>query len=99
MKKLLSLFILMHLPMLVSAQTASDVKNSGCLRETRGIEEEPSPTIVLTKEGSVLTVELRNYISNCCTDDFNVTSSISGGSDGGPCSVSVSVAPVALVIK
>ena len=93
MKKLLSLFILMHLPRLVSAQTASDVKNSGCLRETRGIEEEPSPTIVLTKEGSVLTVELRNYISNCCTDDFNVTSSISGGSDGGPCSVSVSVAP------
>ena len=93
MKKLLSLFILMHLPMLVSAQTASDVKNSGCLRETRGIEEEPSPTIVLTKEGNILTVELRNYISNCCTDDFNVTSSISGGSDGGPCSVSVSVAP------
>ena len=93
MKKLLSLFILMHLSMLVSAQTASDVKNSGCLRETRGIEEEPSPTIVLTKEGNILTVELQNYISNCCTDDFNVTSSISGGSDGGPCSVSVSVAP------
>ena len=93
MKKLLSLFILMHLPMLVSAQTASDVKNSGCLRETRGIEEEPSPTIVLTKEGNILTVELQNYESNCCTEDFNVTSSISGGSDGGPCSVSVSVAP------
>ena len=94
MKKHLFLFILMLLPMLASAQTVSNVQNSGCLNETRGDESQRVPTIALTKEGSTLTVQLLNYVSNCCTDDFNVTSNISGISDFGLCYVSINVAPV-----
>ena len=90
MKKQLFFFILMLLPMLASAQTVSDVQNSGCLYGTRGEEPERQPTIVLTKEGSVLSVQLLNYESNCCTEDFYAISNIN---DGSPCSVSVSVRP------
>ncbi len=94
MKKLLFLFTLMLSPMLASAQTVSDVQNSGCTARARGTEgKELVPTIVLTKEDSILSVEVLNYKANCCTDDFYVTSSISGGSDGEPCSVSISVVP------
>ncbi|MBO6033810.1 MAG: DUF3244 domain-containing protein [Prevotella sp.] len=94
MKKLLSIFILFFLPMLASATTVSDVKNSGCLDMTRGDGAESLLTIVLTKEGSVLSVQLLNYESNCGTTDFNVTSAVSGGSDSEPCSVNISVVPV-----
>ena len=94
MKKLLFLFTLMFSPMLASAQTVSDVQNSGCMRETRSAASQWVPTIVLTKEGSTLSVQLLNYVSNCCTDDFNVTSNISGGSDGEPCSIAINVVPV-----
>ena len=91
MKKQLFLFILMILPMLASAQTVSDVQNSGCLLYgTRGEEPERQPTIVLTKEGNVLSVQLLNYESNCCTEDFYAIANIN---DGSPCSVSVSVRP------
>ena len=90
MKKQLFLFILMILPMLASAQTVSDVQNSGCLYGTRGEEPERQPTIVLTKEGNVLSVQLLNYESNCCTEDFYAIANIN---DGSPCSVSVSVRP------
>ena len=90
MKKHLFLFILMLLPMLASAQTVSDVQNSGCLNATRGDEPQRVPTIILTKEGSTLSVQLLNYESNCCTEDFNVTSSIACGSDCDICSVSIS---------
>ena len=93
MKKLLFLFILMLSPMWASAQTVSDVKNSGCLNESRGAESQRVPTIVLTKEGSVLSVQLLNYEENCCVEEFEVTSSISGGSDGAPLSLSISVVP------
>ena len=92
MKKLLSLFILMLLPMLASAQTASDVQNSGCLSKTRGEETQMEPTIILTKEGSTLSVQLLNYESNCATQDFNVSSSING--EGGIYGVSVDINPV-----
>ena len=83
-------------PMLASAQTVSDVQNSGCLSRTRGYgdDEEQKPTIILTKEGSILSVEVQNYISNCSTFDFDVKSSISEGSDGSPCSLFINVAPV-----
>ena len=95
MKKLLSLFILMLLPMLASAQTVSDVENSGCTARARGAEyEEPVPTIILTKEGSVLSMEVQNYISNCATADFDVKSSISEGSDGAPFSLTINVIPI-----
>ena len=90
MKKQLFLFILMLLPLLASAQTVSDVQNSGCLYGTRGEEPERQPTIVLTKEGNVLSVQLLNYESNCCTEDFYAIANIN---DGSPCSVSVSVRP------
>ncbi len=90
MKKQLFFFILMLLPMLASAQTVSDVQNSGCLDATQGEEPERQPMIVLTKEGSVLSVQLLNYESNCCTEDFYAIANIN---DGSPCSVSVSVRP------
>ena len=89
MKKHLFLFILMLLPILASAQTVSDVQNSGCISEKRA----DVTTIVLTKEGSTLSVQLLNYEENCCTEDFNATYSISGGSDSELCSVSINVAP------
>ena len=92
MKKLLFLFILMLSPMLASAQTVSDVQNSGCMANARGVESEESvPTIILKKEGTILSVELQNYISNCATYDFEIKSSISDGIDGSPCSLSVNV--------
>ena len=74
--------------------TVGDIQNSGCTALTRGAEdEELVPTIVLMKEGSILSVQLINYEANCCTHDFGVMPNISGGSDGEPCSVSISVAP------
>ena len=103
MKKLLFLFILMLLRTalnVVEAQgqelTISDKQNSGCLSRTRGYEdeEEPISTIILTKEGSILSVEAQNIISNCATSDFVVKSNISEGNDGSPCTLSVIVAPV-----
>ena len=71
-----------------------DLQNSGCLARTRGEEYvEPTPTIVLTKEGSILSVQLLNYKSICGTVDFTVTSTVNGSSDGAPCAVNISVAP------
>ena len=92
MKEILSLLILTLLPMLASAQTASDVQNSGCLSKTRGEEPQREPTMILTKEGSTLSVQLLNYESNCATQDFNVSSSING--EGGIYGVSVDINPV-----
>ena len=45
------------------------------------------------KEGSVLSVQLLNYESNCGTADFNITPTVSGGSNGEPCSVKINVVP------
>ena len=103
MKKHLFLLILMLLPTalnVVEVQgqelTISDKQNSGCLSRTRGYEdeEEQIPTIILTKEASILSVEAQNIISNCATSDFVVKSSMSEGNDGSPCTLSVNVAPV-----
>ena len=93
MKKLIFLFILMLMPMLASAATASDVKNSGCLNRTRGEASEVIPTIALTKEGSVLSVQLLNYEANCGTTGFEVDSRMSGGNDE-TLSLVISVVPV-----
>ena len=92
MKKLLFFFILMLSPMLASAQTVSYVESGGCLSETRGDESLRVPTIILTKEGSTLSVQLLNYESNCATQDFKVSSSIYG--ESGIYRVSVNVDPV-----
>ena len=95
MKKLSFIFTLMLFPMLASAQTVSDVQNSGCTARARGAAGEgPVPTIMLTKEGNILSVEVLNYEANCCTDNFHVTSNINSGSDGSPSSLSISVVPV-----
>ena len=40
-----------------------------------------------------MSVQLLNYEENCCVEEFEVTSSISGGSDGAPLSLSISVVP------
>ena len=93
MKKLLFLFTLMFSPMMASAQTVSDVQNSGCISETRAEEAQIVPTIVLTKEGSVLSVQLLNYESNCGTSDFNVTPKVSTD-EGKTCFLTISVDPV-----
>ena len=68
--------------------TVGDIQNSGCLNKT---QEEKIPTIVMTKEGSVLSVQLLNYESYTATTDFNVTSYISNDA---PCSVAINVTPV-----
>ena len=70
-----------------------DLQNSGCLARTRGEEYvEPTPTIVLTKEGSILSVQILNYESQCATAGFNVKNSISEGSNGIP-SLTINVFP------
>ena len=87
------LAFLMGVQITVNAQepTMSDVQNSGCLNETRASEDERIPTIILTKEGSILSLQLLNYEAICGTSDFSVTPSISGGSDGRPYSLSIRV--------
>ncbi len=93
MKKLLFLFILMLSPMWASAKTVSDVQIGGCLSEKRAEEAQIVPTIVLTKEGNVLSVQLLNYESNCGTTDFIVTPNISSN-EGETWSLTVNVDPV-----
>ncbi|MBR6893408.1 MAG: DUF3244 domain-containing protein [Bacteroidaceae bacterium] len=88
--KRLVILLLMICPVLASAQTVSNVQNSGCLSETRGAESQRVPTIILTKEGSTLSVQLVDYESDCCTEDFNVTFSIASGSNYDVCEVSIS---------
>ena len=87
-------FVLASLAMSAQDSLAvEDVQNSDCLRKTRGEESEPLPTIVLTKEGSILSVQLLNYESVCGTSDFKVTPTVNDGKDGNPLSVSISVVP------
>ncbi len=82
--------------------TLSDVQNSGCLDSKHARanghaninEDNRRPTIILTKEGTILTVQLYNYEANCGTTDFEVTPRISGGSNGAPYSVSIQVIPI-----
>ncbi|MBO7067947.1 MAG: leucine-rich repeat domain-containing protein [Bacteroidaceae bacterium] len=92
----------------VNAQelTLSDIQSSGCLREVKasrnglkqindGYEENETPrTIILTKDGNVLTVQLLNYVSNCGTSGFDVTPYMTGGSNGIPCSLLFRVVPI-----
>ena len=72
----------------------ANVQHSGCLRETRDDAEEYKCAIILTKEGSVLTVQLLNYESNCGTTDFDVTHAMSWSSIGIPYSIYVTVKPI-----
>ena len=76
--------------------SVSDIQNSDCQRGTRARANgnETRRTIVLTKEGTILTVQILGFVSNCATEGFDVTPSMSGGSDGENCSVSVGVEPI-----
>ena len=76
-------------------QTVSDVQNSGCTARARGAEaEEPAQTIVLTKEGNILSVQLLNYEANCCAEDFDITSHVEEGNNGAPCTLSINAIDV-----
>ena len=76
--------------------TVSDMQKSGCLtlEADYDYDKTPVPTIILEKEGSVLSVQVLNYESNCATRYFEVNSSIGEGYEGAPCSLSVNIAPV-----
>ena len=49
--------------------TVSDTQNSGCLLRAPKYdgEERPIQTIILEKEGNILSVQLLNFKSNCAT--------------------------------
>ena len=76
--------------------TVSDTQNSGCLSRAPKYdgEERPIQTIILEKEGNILSVQLLNFVSNCATSDFEVSSKIDEGSDGSPCTMLINAVPV-----
>lgn len=93
-----TLMLLIGTQVAVDAQdlSVSDVQDSGCQRGTRSRanENETKRTIVLTKEGTILTVQILGFVSNCATMGFDITPNMSGGSDGEPVSVSLGVEPI-----
>nr|MCR5849087.1 leucine-rich repeat domain-containing protein [Bacteroidaceae bacterium] len=99
----IALMLLMGAQTAVNAQelTVSDVQDSGCQRGTRAQanEREKRWTIILTKEGDILTVQLLGFIANCGIAGFDVTPSMSGGSDGTPYSVSIGVEPIEFEVQ
>jgi hypothetical protein len=72
----------------------SGIQNSGCLSGTRATDEAIVSTITFLKEGNILTVNLHNFISNCATEDFEITPKVSDGVGDDPCSVSVDIKPI-----
>ena len=77
----------------------SEPISSGCLNRrsqsnrSNGDEASSLPTIKLTKEGNILSVDILNYESTCSTTGFDMKSRMSGGNDDTP-SVFISVVPV-----
>ena len=96
MKKWFTLLAMVLMAVGANAQDLAvlETQNSGCLSRTRGYMDEWIPAIVLKKEGSILSVEVQNYISNCGTSDFVVNFSMSDGNNGEPCTLSAEVLPV-----
>ena len=90
MKKiiLLSLLLLVQFGLYAQELTVSDVQNSDCLGSTRA---EVKETIILTKEGGSLLVQLFNYEANCAAYKFNITPVVSRGSNSEPYSVSIRI--------
>ena len=76
--------------------TVSDTQNSGCLSRAPKYdgEERPIQTIILEKEGNILSVQLLNFTSNCATSEFEVSSKIDEGSDDEPCTLFIDAVPV-----
>lgn len=54
----------------------SDITNSGCLTRSRSNSNQESRSIVLKKEGDIITCEFRNFQSNCSVRDFNVNTNV-----------------------
>ena len=73
---------------------ASEPVSSGSLLSSNGEEAPTMPTIILTKEGNILTVDLYRIVSDCGTTDFEVEDCISGGNGETPPSVTINVVPV-----
>ena len=74
--------------------TLSDIQKSGCQRGSQrraNGEAEETRTIILQKEGDILSVQLQGFVSNCATEGFDVTPGISGGTGGKPYSVTLDV--------
>ena len=72
----------------------SDIQDSGCTRESDTSNgEDQVRTIVLEKEGNILSVQLLNYTSRCGTDDFEVNPSIHEGDAGDTSTLLVEVIP------
>ena len=76
----------------------AETQNSGCLANTRSGEDSDydygkPPTIVLTKEGDILTVEVLNLWENCCIPDIEATYNYYDGVNGEPGLLLASVAP------
>ena len=90
MKKTL---LFMALMLLVGAQTAAvaqELTVSDIEFINVGYNDDP-PVIILTKEGSVLNVQIMNYSAHPNTEEFVITPKMTGGSDGEPCSVAIGV--------
>ena len=73
--------------------SASEPISSGCVSHSRGAEISTSPTIKLTKEENILSVELLNYTSNCGTTGFEVENKIIDGNNENP-TVAINITPV-----
>jgi len=105
MKKAVILFLLLLCKLTIQAQesertlTVSDIQKSGCLSYARGSEAQNSnlPTIVLKKEENILSVELLNYVSNCGTSNFDMTTVLNDGLKGTSYSDSITVRIVSVV--
>ena len=74
-------------------QTVTEPISSGCQRRAASTDEALPKTIVLTKEGDILSIEVLNYQSDCSTTGFQVSASVTGGGGNTPCLLSVGVTP------
>ena len=84
------MLLLMGARTAVNAQelTVSDIQFTNLHRYS------DNTSIVLTKEGSILNVQLLNYPGHPSTQEFVITPKMSGGSDGEPYSVFIDVIPI-----
>ena len=73
--------------------SSSEPISSGCLSHVRGDVAPILPTITLTKEGNILSVDLFNYSSNCGTTSFEVENRMIDDNNDNP-SVIINVIPV-----
>lgn len=70
----------------------TDVRNSGC-NDTRSGDESAVETIVLKRDGSIITCGLLNYDANCGLEKFDVSMTLVKAKEG-PDSVFIDVEPM-----